>query len=311
MTHPNLSVINGSKIEAVNTANSRDYTNRDNKKVINNLAADDYMLLRLSNKLHNSLEISKIIETFTQEIAPILSLDNIIYHQPRHANRAFDNKGRHMVTYRLVSNLQPLGEIALLRRRRFTQEEQTFIEKILVTLLAPLTNAIAYQQAIETALHDPLTGVYNRLSMETHFEREIEVARRNQSPLSLISLDIDFFKKVNDTYGHSAGDCVLKHLTNAVNNCIRGSDMFFRYGGEEFSILLGNTDEEGALLLAERIRQHVADSPCRIKGEKISITVSVGVSTYRQSDTQQSLAERADQALYAAKTNGRDRVIMM
>ena len=145
--------------------------------------------------------------------------------------------------------------------------------------------------------------------MENIFTREMELSHRNQTPLSLIALDIDFFKQVNDSYGHATGDCVLKHLTECVKLCTRTTDALFRYGGEEFTLLLNNTSLEGAKQLAERIRETVQDTPCICHGQNISITVSMGISLYQSEDTQTSLFERADNALYQAKENGRNQVI--
>ena len=302
MANPTLSIVKGSSNAALKHDSSQI------SKTIDNLNADKQVLLELANKLHSTLELDKLMTLFKLEVSPILNLDDILYLPPNE-QKAMDSRGRHMVSYQLVLHKKELGEIALVRRTRFTDKEQQFIEKILVAVLLPLKNALDYSQAIQSALHDPLTGALNRFSMDSIFNREMELSNRNKTPLSLIALDIDFFKQVNDTYGHATGDCVLKHLTECIRQCTRTTDALFRYGGEEFTLLLNNTSLEGARLLAERIRETVQNTPCICNAQNISITVSMGISQFKPEDSQSRLFERADQALYQAKKSGRNQVV--
>ena len=137
-----------------------------------------------------------------------------------------------------------------MRRQRFSDGEIARLENFLCMLVYPLRNALQYHEAVLSSFTDPLTGACNRAAMQTAFERELNLARRQQTPLSVIMLDIDHFKKINDRYGHSNGDCVLRSVSQCVANTIRSSDMLFRYGGEEFVVLLSNTNRAGAKLLA-------------------------------------------------------------
>ncbi len=303
MANPTLSIVKGTS----NTAMYHDSSKIS--KTIDNLNADKQVLLELANKLHSTLVLDQLITLFQLEVSPILNLDDILYLAPNENSKELDSRGRHMVSYQLVLQKKELGEIALIRRTRFTTKEQKFIEKILVAVLLPLKNALDYTQAIQSALHDPLTGALNRFSMDNIFNREMELSNRNQTPLSLIALDIDWFKQVNDTYGHATGDCVLKHLTECVRQCTRTTDALFRYGGEEFTLLLNNTSLKGAKQLAERIRKTVQNSPCLCNGQNIYITVSMGISLFQPDDTQNTLFERADKALYQAKEAGRNQVV--
>ncbi len=302
MVIPTLSIVKGSY--SVDT----DAQNKQVNKTIDSLNADKQALLELSNKLHSTLDLNTLITLFKLDVSPILNLDDVYYQASDH-NEAFDVKGRHMVSYQLVLQKKDLGEIALIRRTRFSNKEQKFIEKILVALLSPLNNALDYQQAMSLALHDPLTGIFNRFAMDSMVSREIELSHRNNTPLSMIALDVDYFKKVNDTYGHAFGDCVLKHLTKCVKECTRTSDAMFRYGGEEFNLLLNNTELSGAQELAERIRKHIEETPCTCDDQNINITVSLGISILNDNDTQASFFKRADDALYQAKETGRNKVI--
>ena len=302
MANPTLSIVNNSKSVGLMSKASQA------RKVIDNLNTDKQFLLELSNKLHSTLDINKMMILFDLEMTPILNLDNVIYHSPDN-NETTNAKGRHIISYQLVLHEKKLGEIVLIRRTRFTKKEQYFVENTLVSLLSPLTNAIDYQSAIRAAEHDPLTGVYNRFAMEKNLKREMELSTRNRTPLSMIVLDVDFFKNINDTYGHASGDCVLKHLTQCIHDCARDSDMLFRYGGEEFMLLLNNTSREGTVQLADRIRQTIEETVCFCDGKSISTTVSMGISELVENDNRDSFFKRADKALYQAKESGRNRVI--
>ncbi|WP_455210477.1 diguanylate cyclase [Kaarinaea lacus] len=158
---------------------------------------------------------------------------------------------------------------------------------------------------------DRLTQLYNRGYWEDCLIKEFARHRRTQEPCSLIMFDIDHFKKVNDTYGHQAGDEVIRTTAQAVRDKVRTTDIAGRYGGEEFGIILIDTKSEGALLLAQRLRQHIESILVQHDGMDIRYTVSLGISEIDEEvrDYKQWL-ERADQALYAAKESGRNQAII-
>ncbi len=302
MAAPTLSIVTGSTAAEINIEDNRI------NKTIDSVNADKQSLLELANKLHSTLDMDQLITLFKLDITPILNLDDVIYRLPED-NSTINAKGRHLLSYQLVLHQKGLGEITMIRRTRFSNDELHFIEQVLVALLAPLNNALNYQQALNLASLDPLTGIYNRYAMENMVSREIELTQRNNTPLSMIALDIDYFKKVNDSYGHAAGDCVLKHLTECVHQCTRTTDAMFRYGGEEFILLLNNTDLFGAQELAERIRKNIEQTPYIYDGKSIKITASIGISTFIENDTSSDFFKRADKALYRAKSAGRNQVI--
>ncbi len=164
----------------------------------------------------------------------------------------------------------------------------------------------------ETARHDSLTSVLNRRAMRESFKREIALSMRSGDPLSLIISDIDFFKKINDTYGHVTGDAVLLHTVNVFKKCIRTTDLLARYGGEEFAFVLPKTDRANARHLGERLRAAVKNTPFEYGPESIAITCSFGIASFNpEHDDYEGLIQRADSALYEAKKNGRDRVISL
>ncbi|MEJ2684244.1 MAG: sensor domain-containing diguanylate cyclase [Candidatus Sulfobium sp.] len=158
------------------------------------------------------------------------------------------------------------------------------------------------------ATTDRLTQTYNRLKFEEIIRKEIEMARRYGHLLSLIILDIDHFKEVNDTYGHIAGDDVLKAVAGTARENIRETDSLVRWGGEEFIVIAPGTSLEGAAELAERIRKSVEDFDF---GHLKTVRISLGVTQFREHDTENTLLRRADDAMYAAKNKGRNRVEVM
>lgn len=154
---------------------------------------------------------------------------------------------------------------------------------------------------------DPLTGIYNRRLLFQEGEDIFKQARRYERDLGLMLFDIDHFKRINDTYGHAPGDEVLKSVVGSVGGHLRAPDLFYRYGGEEFAVLLPETDLAGASRIAERIRQAVGNMTIKIAGQTEHVTISIGVTVLRKNDdTFDALILRADDALYTAKEKGRN-----
>ena len=190
---------------------------------------------------------------------------------------------------------------------------------ILAQLTVGLRKAQKYRDLIRTndmlsaiALADSLTELNNRRALEWDLPRQIKRARTQKTSLSLIILDVDHFKKVNDTHGHLAGDRILQVLCQRLRHNLRCQDTAFRYGGEEFVILLANTNDEEALLVARRLNRVVSDEPFALSNKlTINITISLGTACLQAEDDEQgeSLLNRADQCLLQAKNAGRNRVI--
>ena len=153
---------------------------------------------------------------------------------------------------------------------------------------------------------DGLTQIFNRRYFLEQLEREVSRSKRYRRELSLIMFDIDKFKKINDTYGHLAGDAVLKQLSNVVRAKIRREDIFARYGGEEFAIVLPETDGANTLAFAEKIRKLVEKASFKFEETKIAVTVSIGIGTSADVGDAESLIKRADEKLYEAKHAGRN-----
>ena len=192
-----------------------------------------------------------------------------------------------IVAYHFSHQLQ-----AIFNRYQSRQEDD-------LTKLEELNRTLAEQNRI-----DALTGIYNRGYFNTKLEAEISKSRRYGNPLSVILLDIDHFKAVNDTFGHLAGDTVLRDFAELVQCNIRKTDTFARWGGEEFIVLAPGIGREQAAIVAEKLRQLIADHTFSIKRP---LTASFGISAYRQDEERENMLQRADKALYRAKMNGRNR----
>ena len=266
---------------------------------------------QLSLQLQTSLEPQRILGLFFREIQRLVPLDALTYeHKPSDLRLEFGLRGHHSISYSLSHEGEHLGDLVFRRNQRFSEQEQGYVESLLSALLYPMRNALLYRAATQSALRDPLTDTGNRIAMDQTLQREIKMARRHLQPLSLLMLDIDHFKLINDNHGHSAGDDVLKAVAASIKNQLRNVDMVFRFGGEEFLILLSNTNREAAAMVGERLRFAVQAENYLADGHVIELTVSLGCSTLLPGESAESLLRRADSALYVAKREGRNRLAM-
>jgi diguanylate cyclase len=171
---------------------------------------------------------------------------------------------------------------------------------------ASLRAALDHQR--RAALTDPLTGLYNRRAMDQRLGTLW--ADSDEGPFALLVLDIDYLKRINDTHGHISGDTAIRRVAEILRRCIRAGDCAFRFGGEEFMVLLPDTTPEGAISLAESIRGRIEAHNRTLPREwQVPLTVSLGVASRKDGDNPISLFERADRALYQAKHSGRNRVV--
>jgi two-component system cell cycle response regulator len=198
--------------------------------------------------------------------------------------------------------VRPLDQQELIARLRTQVKRKRYNDELRASVA----------QTIEMAVTDGLTGLHNRRYLDSHLKTLFDRAVSRRRPLSLMITDIDKFKPVNDTWGHDAGDDVLREFARRLRKNVRGIDLACRYGGEEFVVVMPDTDGEVAEKVAERIRAEIERTPFAIggNGQSINMTVSVGVSSLRRPvDTAEALMKRADVALYEAKTGGRNRVV--
>jgi diguanylate cyclase (GGDEF)-like protein len=191
--------------------------------------------------------------------------------------------------------------------QRLWQENEVMLLRTVADQVAVAVNhARLFQQMQHQALTDGLTGCFNRRFFEIQLERDLHLATRMRQPVSLILLDIDHFKRVNDTHGHDAGDAALRILANALREEVRGVDTAARYGGEEFAIILPQAGHEGAKVVAERLRSRIESTEVPGVG---CITASLGVASFpNDASSRELLVTSADRALFLAKRSGRNKV---
>jgi diguanylate cyclase (GGDEF)-like protein len=167
------------------------------------------------------------------------------------------------------------------------------------------------QRLLIESMTDPLTGLLNRRYFNEQTQKEVARSRRHNLRFSVLMLDIDHFKRINDTYGHPVGDLAIKALADICNKALRPQDILARYGGEEFVLALPHTEAEGAAVVAERIRQTVEQIELITEAGPVRFTVSIGISTYMKDLPLEQIVGRADEALYKAKQSGRNRVVSL
>jgi diguanylate cyclase (GGDEF)-like protein len=209
---------------------------------------------------------------------------------------------------------EALGAISLesYRPYAFTQPDLDLLVSFAATATTAIQNAQLHAEVQRQAITDTLTGLYNRRGFFELGRREVERAIRFGRPLTAVMFDIDYFKNVNDLYGHAVGDKLLINLTTRLLQELRQIDLLGRYGGDEFVALLPETDLSNAMSVAERLRKVVASTKVTGPSMSVKISLSAGVATL-SSDSRDlnSLLQQADQALYEAKRQGRDRVVSM
>ena len=264
-------------------------------------------LLRIAGQLQITLLPERVLDLYFQQLRTHVPVDGLVYrHEELGLAHRSGRRTRHHIRYRMLAEGQSLGEVTFHRGRPFSEQETVILETLLGALVYPLRNALLYHQAVQASRRDPLTGLWNRKALDEALHREIELARRSGRPLSLVVFDVDHFKHINDQFGHDAGDALLRCIASVAERCCRASDIVYRYGGEEFVLLLGNTDLLGACRVAERLRRQVARSRCIHHDTELRATVSLGVAAWREGETAEDLFRQADEALYQAKAAGRN-----
>lgn len=279
------------------------------RKISEQWRESDDAYTRLCRRMATSLSLETLIGIFAEELAQLVSYDQLTYrHQIGHQEFVYANGmgGRHRCDYRLSLEGVCYGGLTLSRRRRFAEEELAAIEQMLSVAICPIRNACQFAQVQQAALTDALTEVPNKRALDEALTRESHLGDRHHHACSLILCDLDHFKKVNDTYGHVIGDHILKATAKELVRATRNSDAVYRFGGEEFAILLPHTEEAEARKVAERIRRFIGEILVSCGDQLVATTASAGVATRMAGETSDQWVARADEALYRAKAQGRN-----
>jgi len=301
---------------------------------------DDAVTLLLAIKKHMELEqqeLADFLATLTEDLAQLglkVSGVNIATEDAIKKRNLLDkNVTAQMADLQKKSasatQLEPLKQLISIRLAAISQqinmqnlqeqEERERVQRELRGLAQKVrdmeSETVDLQARLDVAqrraTRDPLTNLPNRLAFDDRLADEIARCRRHANPLSMAIWDIDFFKNINDTYGHKSGDKALTIIAKLLSRHCRKTDFFARFGGEEFVMLLPNTHAQDALLVADKLRQTVEQSGFNANGQRVSITLSCGISEYIDGDTNESIFERADSALYKAKQNGRNNCVLI
>ena len=191
---------------------------------------------------------------------------------------------------------------------KLSKRDISYLEQLTRQSAITISRANAYSKVLQYATLDALTNLNNRRQFETRLKQEIAITKRQSNPLCAMMIDIDYFKKVNDTYGHASGDVVLRTVATVIKAHLRESDIPARYGGEEFAVLLPYTHIEEAQIVGERLRKAIEETSVQLDNFNINVTISMGLAEFHSDESGEELFERADKALYEAKESGRNRV---
>jgi diguanylate cyclase (GGDEF)-like protein len=263
-------------------------------------------MFTLSRQLPTTLELESLVRLFADIVHKVVPFDGLSLEMEGEDFAWTQGvEAQHHAEYGLRLNEQRLGTLTLMRRFPFGKDELEVFEDLLAFLLYPLRNALLYRHTLRLALRDPLTGVGNRLAFDEALAREIVRAGRHDGRLALMMLDMDGFKEVNDRHGHLVGDELLKHFARLVKATARGSDMLFRFGGDEFALLMPETDMDGARQLARRLREVLVVQPLLQGEETIPLQSSIGVAQWLPGEGAAAFTARADAALYEDKRSRR------
>lgn len=273
-------------------------------------------LMQLSNLLQLSLETDKILHLFFNYIKHHFKLTNLLY-QNNYIDASILLKDKvtiiktgrkHNMKFELFYQDQFLGDIEFTSKVKLSPNKIIELREYINLLILPIKNSMLYSQALKETRTDALTKTANKLALLEDLKYHFNLSNRYNSPLSVLFIDIDFFKTINDKYGHFVGDQVLTFLGATLKKIIRKSDTVYRFGGEEFVIILENTNQNGAINLAKKIKNYIKknENLFLVNNTKINLTLSIGIATKQLNDTEDSLIKRADEALYTAKNKGRN-----
>jgi len=269
---------------------------------LKNKLKETIALYDITKQICKSLEENEIYNSFYNEIKKNMPVEECRFIK---GNINLSEYSGFRI-FPLKINDQEFGHLLV---KGIKDEDENKFNILSQQFLLGIKRSVLYQKVQELAITDGLTGAFSRRYWIERFQEELSRSKKFQYNLSFLMIDIDHFKNFNDCYGHLVGDAILKSTAETIKENLRQIDLIGRYGGEEFSVILTETNKEKAKLAAERIREAIEKKPIKVYDENLKITISIGISTFPDDakDTI-NLIEIADRALYQAKENGRNRV---
>lgn len=257
--------------------------------------------LSVLERLQTTLDIDELLDIFAIEVTKYLDFSGLYFKSPTLSKTLRGSrKAKQERQFELKINHEFLGTLTYGINSPISMTNFNVLEQLHQCLLYPLRNAIAYHQAMQLAMQDALTGLGNRRYFDEQLKRAMHNANRHHSTVGLVLGDLNKFKAINDTFGHPVGDKVLKEFACVLKTCVRDSDSIFRFGGDEFAIIIENADENALAIIENRIKQTLSDNPLL---SKYKLTCSLGATFMNRADNEESLFSRADQSLYRKKMN--------
>lgn len=291
------------------------------KREYEKLLQDNKELQRGSQDLQSSLDSIITLYDITKEICKSLDVDQVFHYFKEELNKYIsvkdckllkgesglpDYEGCTLFPLKIQDEL--IGNLAV---EGLKQEDKEKFYILSQQFLLGIKRAILYEGVQALSIIDTLTNVFNRRYYLERFREELERSAKFKYVFSCLMVDIDYFKSFNDRYGHIVGDAILRELSKTIQENMRQIDLLGRYGGEEFSVILSETNKEAASFAAERIRKAIEEKRIKVYDEELKVTVSIGVSTYpADAKDMKALIDKADTALYRAKQAGRNKVCL-
>ena len=254
----------------------------------------------LMEQLQSTLELDKVLNIFAMDAAKYVDFCGLCFTQGNlSASILGSRQGRAERQFELKINNKFLGTLTYSINAPISLKNYKILNELHQFLINPIHNAIQYKKAMALAMHDGLTGLGNRRYYDQQIKRAMHHANRQQRQVGLLVCDLNKFKLINDTYGHHIGDEILKHFADALTSCVRDSDSVFRFGGDEFVVIVEDASEHSLHVIERRIQRALENGPLL---SKYNVGCSLGYTFMNRTDNENSFFERADKALYSKKT---------
>ena len=266
---------------------------------------------RTAALLQTTLDLESMLRMFSSEVYNTVLHSGISYrHAGSHSDLSIGRITKQSCSFQLSIENHELGEITFMSGKPFTQKQSDQLEFLLASLVYPLRNALQYLSSYQSSITDTLTGKNNRFILISTLKHEVRLYHRYNTPMSMLIIDVDHLKSVNNKYGRNAGDKIIQAAANILADNIRETDTLVRYAGDEFILILSNTTSHGAQTIAEHLRDVIENMQIIHKEKIINFTISIGAASVTENDTSISLLANTYEALRTSKREGRNRITL-